>query len=89
VIRRSQAELRRLGCYRGEANGYLDDATRDALKQVYVGRGTTDVALEIDETVLSKLKTLEAPTCPSQPRVDTRRTNPVPDYVGVIGPHFF
>ena len=69
VIRSSQVELNRLGCYQGPKNGDLSDATRDALKRVYVARGTAGVPLEIDEAVLSTLKTLEAPICtPPKPR---------------------
>jgi len=63
MIRSSQAELRRLGCYHGEANGHLDDATRDALKRAYAARGPAGIPLEIDEAVLSNLKTLKGPIC--------------------------
>lgn len=63
VIRSSQAELRRLGCYRGTENGNLDDATKDALKRENVARDKADAPLEIDDAVLSDLKKLEAPMC--------------------------
>lgn len=67
VIRSSQAELRRLGCYRGAENGELDSPTKDALKRVNVARGKADAALEIDDGVLSDLKKLDAPAC-TQPK---------------------
>jgi len=63
VIRSAQAELRRHGCYSGAENGDLDDATRDALKWAYAARGPAGVPLEIDEAVLSNLKTLKGPIC--------------------------
>jgi len=68
VIRSSQAELRRLGCYRGAENGDLNDATRKALKQVNAARGKVGAALEIDDAVLSDLKKLEGPIC-TPPRI--------------------
>ena len=62
VIRSSQAELNRLGCYQGPKSGDLNNATKDALKKVYA-RGTAGVPLEIDEAVLSNLKALKGPIC--------------------------
>jgi uncharacterized caspase-like protein len=92
VIRSSQAELRRLGCYRGAENGDLDDATKDALKRVNVARDKADAALEIDDAVLLDLKKLEAPVCTPpksepeekpvaskpKPRIVSRPTRPAP-----------
>jgi hypothetical protein len=63
VIRSSQAELRRVGCYRGAENGDLNDATKDALKKVYVALGKPTDVLDIDDGVLSELKKAEAPVC--------------------------
>jgi hypothetical protein len=63
VIRNSQAELRRVGCYRGAENGEFNDTTKEALKRVNLARGKADEALEIDDGVLSDLKKLEAPVC--------------------------
>ena len=84
VIRSAQAELRRHGCYRGAENGDLDDATRDALKRAYAARGQAGVPLEIDEAVLSNLKTLKGPICGKTAPV--RRTNPVPGPYRPPGP---
>ena len=92
VIRNSQAELRRLGCYRGVENGDFNGATKDALKKVNIARGKANEALEIDETVLSDLKKLDGLVCPppkpevydkpvvtkpARSRVASRRSNPV------------
>jgi hypothetical protein len=63
IVRNSQAELRRVGCYRGAENGEFNDSTKDALKRVNLARGKPDDALEIDDGVLSDLKKLEAPVC--------------------------
>jgi hypothetical protein len=63
LIRNSQAELRRVGCYRGAENGEFNDSTKDALKRVNLARGKADDALDIDDGVLSELKKLEAPVC--------------------------
>jgi len=65
VIRNAQAELRRLGCYRGAENGDLNETTKTALKRVNVARDKADAPLEIDDAVLSDLKKLEAPICTS------------------------
>ena len=75
MIRSSQVELKRLGCYRGAENGVLNDATRDALKKVFAGSG---MAPEIDEAVLSKLKTLAGPICTPPKTEPVRRTIPQP-----------
>jgi len=63
LVRNSQAELRRVGCYRGAENGDFNDATKDALKRVNLVRNKPDDALEIDDGVLSDLKKLDAPVC--------------------------
>ena len=63
LVRNSQAELRRVGCYRGAENGDFNDATKDALKRVNLVRNKPDDALEVDDGVLSDLKKLEAPVC--------------------------
>jgi hypothetical protein len=68
LIRNTQAELRRVGCYRGAENGEFNDSTRDALKRVNLVRSKTDEALGIDDGVLSDLKKLEAPVCAPPPR---------------------
>lgn len=67
LVRSSQAELRRLGCYRGTENGDLNDATKDALKKVYVALGKSDDVQDVDDTVLSDLKKADAPIC-TQPK---------------------
>jgi uncharacterized caspase-like protein len=69
VIRSSQAELRRLGCYRGAENGDLNDATKDSLKKVYVALGKPSDNLDIDDAVLSDLKKADAPIC-TPPKVE-------------------
>jgi hypothetical protein len=63
LVRNAQAELRRVGCYRGAENGEFNDSTKDALKRVNLARGKADDALDIDDGVLSELKKLEAPVC--------------------------
>lgn len=68
LVRNSQAELRRVGCYRGAENGEFNDATKDALKRVNLSRSKPNDALELDEGVLSDLKKLEAPVCAPPPR---------------------
>jgi hypothetical protein len=70
VIRNSQAELRRVGCYRGAENGEFNDSTRDALKRVNLARGRANDALDIDDGVLSDLKKLEAPVCAPPARAE-------------------
>jgi len=74
VIRNSQAELRRVGCYRGAENGEFNDSTRDALKRVNLARGKANDPLDIDDGVLSDLKKLEAPICtpPARPEPEDR-----------------
>jgi uncharacterized caspase-like protein len=73
IVRNSQAELRRLGCYRGAESGEFNDATKDALKKINVARGQADAALEINEAVLSDLKKLDGPVCaPPKPEVEER-----------------
>lgn len=69
MIRSSQAELRRVGCYRGAENGDLNDATKDALKKVYIALNKPTDVLDIDEAVLSDLKKAEAPVC-TLPKVE-------------------
>ncbi|MBR1232056.1 caspase family protein [Bradyrhizobium sp. AUGA SZCCT0182] len=69
VIRSSQAELRRLGCYRGAENGDLTEATKDALKKVYASLGKPSNSLDVDDAVLSDLKKAEAPIC-TPPKVE-------------------
>jgi Caspase domain len=70
LIRNSQAELRRVGCYRGAENGEFNDATRDALKRVNLSSNKADAAIEIDDGVLSDLKKLEAPVCAPPARTE-------------------
>ena len=70
LIRSSQAELRRVGCYRGAENGDFNEATKDALKRVNVARGKGDDALEIDDAVLTDLKKLDAPVCTAPARTE-------------------
>ncbi|MBR0779355.1 caspase family protein [Bradyrhizobium diazoefficiens] len=69
VIRSSQAELRRVGCYRGAENGDLNDATKDGLKKVYAALGKPTDVLDIDDAVLSDLKKTDAPVC-TPPKVE-------------------
>jgi hypothetical protein len=70
LIRNSQAELRRVGCYRAAENGEFNDSTKDALKRVNLARGKADDALDIDDGVLSELKKLEAPVCAPPARLE-------------------
>jgi uncharacterized caspase-like protein len=63
LIKNSQAELRRVGCYRGAENGEFNEATKDALRRVNVARGKEGDKLDIDDGVLSDLKKLDAPVC--------------------------
>ena len=67
LVRSSQAELRRVGCYRGPENGEINDATQAAIKRVNVVRGKSTDAAEISDDLLSDLKKLDAPVC-SLPR---------------------
>lgn len=69
LIRSSQAELRRVGCYRGAENGDFNDATKEALKKVYVALGKPTEFLDIDDALLSDLKKAEAPVC-TPPKVE-------------------
>ncbi|MGY4598138.1 hypothetical protein ACVWXL_005884 [Bradyrhizobium sp. GM22.5] len=62
TIRNTQAELRRLGCYRGPENGDFNDSTKDALKRVSIASGKPDL-IEIDDATLSSMKKLEGPVC--------------------------
>ena len=62
-IKNSQAELRRVGCYRGAENGEFNEATKDALRRVNVARGKEGDKLDIDDGVVSDLKKLDAPVC--------------------------
>jgi hypothetical protein len=63
LVRNAQAELRRVGCYRGAENGEFNDSTKDAFRRVNLARGKAEDALDIDDGVLSELKKLEAPVC--------------------------
>ena len=63
LIKNTQAELRRVGCYRGAENGEFNDATKDALRRVNVARGKEGDKLDIDDGVVSDLKKLDAPVC--------------------------
>jgi hypothetical protein len=89
LIRNAQAELRRVGCYRGAENGEFNDATKDSLKRVNLARGKADDALEIDDGVLSDLKKLEAPVC-TQPKPEPEEkpvaSRPKPKMVSRPGP---
>lgn len=69
VIRSAQAELRRVGCYRGAENGELNDTTKDSLKKVYVALGKPSDNLDIDDAVLTDLKKADAPIC-TPPKVE-------------------
>jgi formylglycine-generating enzyme required for sulfatase activity/uncharacterized caspase-like protein len=79
LVRNSQAELRRIGCYRGTEDGELNDATMDALKRASVKLGTGDRVPNINEALLSELKRLEAPVC--------RSPKPEPEENPVVNSH--
>jgi hypothetical protein len=93
LIRSSQAELRRVGCYRGPENGELSELTQAAIKRVNVARNKPDEAAEVSDDFLSDLKKLDAPVCapprtepedkpvasrPVRPRVTARPTPAAP-----------
>jgi uncharacterized caspase-like protein len=63
LVRNSQAELRRIGCYRGPENGEFNEATKDALKHSGVAQGKSNNAPEMTDALLSQLKGLQAPVC--------------------------
>jgi uncharacterized caspase-like protein len=54
-VKAAQIELKRLGCFTGSGNGILNDATRDAAKNVLAKLGRPDGDGAIDEELLSQL----------------------------------
>jgi hypothetical protein len=63
LVRNAQAELRRLGCYRGSEDGEFNDSTKAALQRAVLASGSAEEAKEINDAVLANLKKLEGPLC--------------------------
>jgi hypothetical protein len=68
LVRNAQAELRRLGCYRGSEDGDFNDSTKTALQRAVLASGNAEEAKEINDAVLANLKKLEGPLC-SPPKI--------------------
>jgi hypothetical protein len=54
-IKLAQVDLKRVGCYKGDTDGVLSDATRDAVKLFLAKIARPDDAGEVDEDLLSRL----------------------------------
>jgi uncharacterized caspase-like protein len=63
LISSAQRELRRLGCFSGDADGMLSRETRAAIKHYYSERGRRDTQQEVTEELLSELKGTKGEIC--------------------------
>jgi Caspase domain len=64
LIRNAQSQLRRIGCFDGENDGVLDDATVNALKDYLARRGQRTDEPKVTPTLLSKIKAETSRVCP-------------------------
>lgn len=82
VVRSAQIELRRLGCYEGDDNGVLNDATRRALQayRLSTGHGRGDIgvtaALVEDLQQQRPIKNCLAALEPAKPKRDAETERP-------------
>lgn len=83
-VRAAQSELRRIGCYAGDASGAFDDDTRSALKRYIKARGANG-PVTVDDALLVELKGQPVIVCKQAPpaiaapgREDRRIARPEP-----------
>jgi len=63
LVRAAQAQLRRIGCFAGDDDGKLNDATRNAVKRYLTQRGLPSNEIKISESLVAELKTQDKGVC--------------------------
>ncbi len=63
LVRAAQAQLRRIGCFAGDDDGKLNDATRNAVKRYLTQRGLPANEIKISESLVAELKTQDKGVC--------------------------
>ena len=63
LVRAAQAQLRRIGCFAGDDDGKLNDATRSAVKRYLTQRGLPSNEIKISESLVAELKTQDKGVC--------------------------
>jgi len=63
LVRAAQAQLRRIGCFAGDDDGKLNDATRNAVKRYLIQRGIPANEIKISESLVAELKTQDKGVC--------------------------
>ena len=63
LVRAAQAQLRRIGCFAGDDDGKLNDATRSAVKRYLTQRGLPANEIKISESLVAELKTQDKGVC--------------------------
>src|SRR5436190_1827307 len=63
LVRAAQAQLRRIGCFAGDDDGKLNDATRSAVKRYLAQRGLPSNEIKISESLVAEFKTQDKGVC--------------------------
>src|SRR5205085_12100048 len=63
MIRATQTELTRIGCYTGDANGVMTDATKSALSRYLSAKGLSTNDLTPTDTLVATLQKQQPITC--------------------------
>jgi hypothetical protein len=68
-IRSAQSELRRLGCFKGQPNGTLNEETLEGLKLYFKAKGKAGASLasiEVSDALIEELKEENSSPCPAR-----------------------
>jgi hypothetical protein len=63
-VRAAQQQLTRLGCFSGDVDGNLNDATKAAVQHYQAARGKSASDVQISDALVSDLKSQTARVCP-------------------------
>ena len=64
LVSAAQVELRRIGCFAGDNDGKLTEATRNAIKRYLTVRGLPSNDIKVSESLIAELKTQDKGLCP-------------------------
>ena len=64
LVNAAQVELRRIGCFAGDNDGKLTEATRNAIKRYLTVRGLPSNDIKVSESLVAELKTQDKGLCP-------------------------
>jgi Caspase domain len=64
LVSAAQVELRRIGCFAGDNDGKLTEATRNAIKRYLTVRGLPSTDIKVSESLVAELKTQDKSLCP-------------------------